>query len=74
MEALPDAKALSVRRRDSLRKMQAMSVNPSIQHALQDVLVGLMPRVSPNGKSGMGRSIDQVVVESDQTLPLKLFP
>jgi hypothetical protein len=49
LEALPDAEALSKRRRDSLQKMQTMSVNPSVQHALRDVLVGLMPRVSPDG-------------------------
>ena len=49
-EALPDVAALSARRRDSLRQMQAMSVNPSVQHALQDVLVGLLPRVIPDGE------------------------
>jgi len=48
VEALPDAEALSKRRRDSLQKMQAMSVNPSVQNALHDVLVGLKPRVSPD--------------------------
>lgn len=55
LEALPDAEALSVRRRDSLRKMQTMSVSPSVQLALQDVLVGLMPRVAPDGAWVMDR-------------------
>lgn len=56
-DALPDVAALSARRRDSLRKMQAMSVNPSVQDALQDVLVGLLPRVSPDGESALPRAV-----------------
>lgn len=49
LEALPDAEALTARRRESIKKMQVMSINPSVQHALKDVVVGFMPRVVPDG-------------------------
>lgn len=49
-EALPDVAALSARRRESLRQMQAMSVHPSVRHALHDVLIGLIPRAIPDGE------------------------
>lgn len=50
LEALPDAEALTARRRESIKKMQVMSINPSVQHALKDVVVGLMPCVVADGE------------------------